>query len=173
MLTQEQQHERILYPVTRVRTEKAGGSGVLVYSKEDSKRPGTYINIVLTCEHVVDSAIKVQEEWHNILKKNIKKDFLEEVTCESFVYDGSKLLSANSSRAEIIAYDKHHDVAAVKLLNTLPQKYVATVYPKDEIKNLRLFDPIWVSGCSLLHDPFASSGELTYLREVIEQKTYC
>ena len=37
MLNQNQLHEKILYPVTRVRAEKAGGSGVLVYSQPDPK----------------------------------------------------------------------------------------------------------------------------------------
>ena len=50
--------------------------------------------------------------------------------------------------------------------------YVSKVIPKADIKNLQLFDPVWVSGCSLLHDPFASPGTLTYLREVIEQKSF-
>ena len=37
MLDQNQLHEQILYPVTRVRAEKAGGSGVLVYSQQTLK----------------------------------------------------------------------------------------------------------------------------------------
>ena len=37
---------------------------------------------------------------------------------------------------------------------------------------MRLFDEVWTSGCSLLHDPFSNKGELTYLREIIEQKSY-
>ena len=94
------------------------------------------------------------------------------MTVEIFDYDGSKISSANSSQAEIIAYDKGHDLAAIKLRNSRPQEYVATIYPKDGIDDLQLFDDVWTSGCSLLHDPFASKGELTYLREMIDQKSY-
>ena len=38
MLNQDQLHEKILYPVTRVRAEKAGGSGVLVYSQPNPQK---------------------------------------------------------------------------------------------------------------------------------------
>ena len=171
-LTQVEIHEKVLYPVTKVMAGASGGSGVLVYSKEDPKKPGEYINIALTCQHVIDGAIKVSEQWDNILKKDVKSDVLEEVRIEVFDYDRSKVVSANSTTAQIIAYDKHHDLAAVKLNNTRPMTNVASIIPKEEIKELQVADSIWVSGCSLLHDPFPSPGNLTYLREIIDQKAY-
>jgi|TARA_Y100000310_G_scaffold174351_1_gene174431 hypothetical protein len=171
-LEQQELHEKVLYPVTRVKAGKAGGSGVLVYSEEDPDNAGKYINIVLTCQHVIDGAISVKNEWDSLLKREIKKDIMEEVSVEIFDYDGSKISSANSTQAEIIAYDKNHDLAALKLTNTKPQDWVANIYPKGSIEDLKLFDEVWTSGCSLLHDPFSNKGELTYLREIIEQKAY-
>ena len=171
-MNQNELHDQILYPVTRVKTAKAGGSGVLVYSEPDPKDESKYINIVLTCQHVVDGSISVKNEWDSLLKREIKKDVMEEVSVEIFDYDDWRIVSANSSQAEIIAYDKGHDLAAVRLHNTRHQDHIAKVYPKDKIKDLRLFDEVWTSGCSLLHDPFANKGELTYLREIIEQKAY-
>ena len=44
-MNQQELHEKILYPVTRVKTGKAGGSGVLVYSEPDPKEEGKYIKI--------------------------------------------------------------------------------------------------------------------------------
>jgi hypothetical protein len=169
---QQQLHERILYPVTRIRAEGAGGSGVLVYSQPDSKDPKRYINLVMTCEHVVDAAIKVVEEWNAVLKRDSKIDRFQEVDVQLFDYDVSRVVSANSTKADIVAYDKRHDVAMLRLHNYRQMPYVASLYPEADIAALQVFDPVWVSGCSLLHDPFASSGEMTYLREVIEQKTY-
>ena len=171
-MNQQELHEKILYPVTRVKAGKAGGSGVLVYSKPDPKDSSKFINIFLTCQHVIYGAISVKDEWDSLLKREIKKDIMEEVSVEVFDYDGSKIASANSSQAEIIAYDKQHDLAAVKLNNTRPQDYVADIYPKGSIVDMKLFDEVWTSGCSLLHDPFSNKGELTYLREIIEQKSY-
>ena len=155
-LSQQELHEKVLYPVTRIKAGKAGGSGVLVYSKEDPDSVGKFINIVLTCQHVIDGAISVKNEWDSLLKREIKKDIMEEVSVEIFDYDGSKISSANSTQAEIIAYDKNHDLAALKLTNTKPQDWVGSIYKKSAIDDLKLFDEVWTSGCSLLHDPFAN-----------------
>ena len=165
-------HENILYPVTRVRAADAGGSGVVIYSEPDPENEGQYVNIVLTCEHVVAKNIVVKDEWDAVLKREVKHDVTSECTIELFDYDNSKVISANSIRGEIIAYDKSHDLAAVKLNNTRKIDHVATIIPKKEIANLQIADPVWVSGCSLLHDPFPNPGTLTYLREMIDQKAY-
>ncbi|MAH45022.1 hypothetical protein CMI37_04285 [Candidatus Pacearchaeota archaeon] len=165
-------HEKILYPVTRVRASDSGGSGVLIYSEPDPQKPDEFINIALTCQHVIDKNITVKEEWDAVLKRDMKRDIMQEVTVEIFDYDGSKIVSANSTSSEIIAYDKSHDLAAVKLNNTRKMNYVSTVIPKEDIKDVHIADPVWVSGCSLLHDPFPNSGTLTSLREMIDQKAY-
>jgi len=56
----EKKHLEMLYPCVRVRTDKAGGSGTVVYSKAD--KAGVYHSYVLTCEHVVDDLIKVDKK---------------------------------------------------------------------------------------------------------------
>jgi len=172
MLTVSEIHAKILYPVVRVRSGNAGGSGVLIYSKEDPHHAGRYINIALTCQHVVDGAIKIRDDFDPVLKQQRKTDYFEEVAIEVFDYDGSKLISSNSTNSEIIAYDKHHDLAAVKLNNPRYMPYAASVIPKDEIGDINIADPVVTCGCSLLHDPFPNNGTLTYLREIIEQKSY-
>jgi hypothetical protein len=172
MLSVQEIHDQVLYPVVRVRSGSAGGSGVLIYSEPDPKDSTRYINIALTCQHVVDAAIKIREEFDPVLKQQRKTDYFEEVIIEVFDYQGSKLISSNATNAEIIAYDKHHDLAAVKLNNPRQMPHVASVIPKDEIKNINIADPVVTCGCSLLHDPFPNNGTLTYLREMIEQKAY-
>jgi len=97
---------------------------------------------------------------------------LQNVILKFFDYDNSKLVSANTIKGQIIAYDKNHDLAAIKLVSTRQVPYVSTIIPRDEIDGLQIADPVWVCGCSLLHDPFPNPGTLTYLREMIEQKEY-
>ena len=172
MLTVQEVHDKVLYPVVRVRTGNSGGSGVLIYSEPDPDSEGRYINIALTCQHVVDSAIKIRDEFDPVLKQQRKSDYFEEVAIEVFDYDGSKLISSNSTQADIIAYDKHHDLAAVRLHNFRQQPFVSFIIPKNEIEKLQIASPVVTCGCSLLHDPFPNNGTLTYLREVIEQKAY-
>lgn len=166
-------HERILYPVVRVRTEKAGGSGTIVYSKPNPDTPNEYQSFVITCAHVIDAAITTKKEWDGLLKKQIEKEFLEQVSVEIFDYVYlSKVNSSNSYKADIVAYDKSHDLAILKLDSPKKVEYTANVIPKDKIKDIKLFIPTWTSGCSLGHEPFANPGYVTYLSEIIDNKLY-
>ena len=172
MLSKVELRQKVLYPVVRVRTDKSGGSGVLIYSKADSKNEGKFINVILTCQHVVDDCIKIKKEWNPVAKADRKRDILEEVNVELFDYDGSRVLSANSTKGDIIGYDARHDIAAVRLHDPRHHEYTATVIPEEVIPSLELPDPVWTSGCSLLHEPFMNPGTVTFLREVIDQEEY-
>jgi len=133
-------HEKILYPVTRVRAADAGGSGVMIYSEPDIQNPGQYINIALTCQHVVDKNIVVKDEWDTVLKREVKKDVITECAVELFDYDNSRIVSANSIKGQIIAYDKNHDLAAIKLNSTRKVPYVSTIIPRKDIDDLKILN---------------------------------
>ena len=172
MLTIEQLHEKVLYPIVRVRTQKAGGSGTIIYSKQkpDSADYETY---VLTNEHVIDDCIIVKKAWDSVLKKNIEKEFLTPCTVEIFSYvKMSKRDSGQTFGAEIIAYDKEHDLAILKLDSPTPAKHVATIYPKGKEDDIKLFSDIWCCGCSLGHEPLINKGQITSLKETIDNKLY-
>ena len=170
----EELHKKILYPIVRVRTEKAGGSGSVIFSKVNPKNPEEYQSFVMTCEHVIDDAITVKEkEWDSTAKKKIDKEYLQQVTVELFDYVYlSKVNSANAIKADIVAYDKEHDIAILKLDSPKKVEYTANIIPKDKIKDIKLFSETETSGCSLLHDPFSNQGRITSLSEMIENKLY-
>jgi len=173
MLSIQELHEKCLYPVVRIRTQEVGGSGTVIYSKPDPSKPDEYQSFVLTCEHVVDDAITQRKEWDGLLKKKIEKEFLEQVTVELFDYVRlSEVNSSNSHRADIVAYDKEHDIAILKLDSPKKVSNVAGIIPKGKIKDIKCFTPTWTTGCSLLHDPFGNPGNVTYLKEMIERKLY-
>lgn len=173
MLNSEELHKRILYTVVRVRTEKAGGSGIIIYSKPDPLKPKEYLSFLLTCSHVVDDAITIKKSWESVLKKNIDKEYLADVTIDVFDYIGlSHVNSANTQKASIIAYDKEEDLALLKLDSPRPMEYVAPLVPRDKINDIKLFAPVWATGCSLLHDTLCNAGYITYLSEKIENKLY-
>jgi len=164
-------HEKILYPVVRVRTLKAGGSGTIIYSKPDKQNK--YESFVITCAHVIDDAISIKREWDSFLKRKIEKEFTEQVQVEIFDYvDLSKVNSSNAIRADIIAYDKLVDIAILKLDSPKPCPYIAKLIDKDKIDSPRLFMDAYASGCSLGHDPICNQGQITYLNEKIENKQY-
>lgn len=172
MLTIEQLHEKILYPVVRVRTEKAGGSGTILYSKPlpGKEEHETY---VLTNHHVIADCIKVDKRWDSVVKRKIDKEFLTPCTVEIFSYVYmSRRDSGQTFTAEIIAYDAAHDLALLKLDTPTPAKYVANLYPKDKEKDIKLFADVWCSGCSLGHEPLINKGQITSLKETIDNKLY-
>jgi S1-C subfamily serine protease len=173
MLDLKQLHERILYPVVRVRGPKAGGSGTIIYSKPDPEKLEEFQSFVITACHVVEEAITTKKDWDSLLKKTIEKEFLEKVAVEIFDYVYlSKVNSSNSFKAEIIAYDKHHDIAVLKLESPKKCEYVAQLFPHNKMDSLKLFTPCYASGCSLLHDPIFTTGQITYFNEMIENEPY-
>uniref|UniRef100_A0A6M3IPQ8 Putative trypsin-like peptidase domain containing protein n=1 Tax=viral metagenome TaxID=1070528 RepID=A0A6M3IPQ8_9ZZZZ len=173
MLNQVELHEKILYPVVRVRTGKAGGSGTVIYSRASTKDPSTYQSFVLTCAHVITNAIKIKMEWDGLLKKEIRKEFMEQVQVEVFDYVYlSQVNSSNSYRADIIAYDKTVDLAVLKVDTPKPLPFTATLIPKEKLDSLKVFDASYTSGCSLGHDPIVNQGQITYLTERIDNKVY-
>ena len=100
----QQLHERILYPVVRIRAADAGGSGTVVLSQPDPEAEGEYQTFVMTNWHVVEKAIMVKDEWDSVLKKKRKRDVLDTVQVELFDYVRlSHRNSANTFAAEIVA----------------------------------------------------------------------
>lgn len=170
----KRRHEKFLYPVVRVYTTKAAGSGTVIWSKCDPVNGnGDYQTFILTNHHVINDCIQYKKDWDSVLKREVEKEFLEIPRVEIFEYvKDSTVVSSNSHRAKIIAYDKNHDLAILKLESPKCIEHVAKIIPKNEIKDLRLFMDIVVSGCSMAHEPFCTFGHLTFLKELIEQKLY-
>ena len=75
-LTVEEKHEKVLYPIVRVRVADAMGSGTIIYSQplpgqkpdqiEDVLSKVKYETYVLTNKHVVSSNIKIADDSGSI-----------------------------------------------------------------------------------------------------------
>ena len=76
-------HETFIYPVVKVRTKSAGGSGTIVRSEKED-RESRYNNYVLTNFHVISSAISYAEEFNTLTKQ--KEDVEKKATVEVKVY---------------------------------------------------------------------------------------
>ncbi len=164
--------EEVLYPCVRVLAEKAGGSGTIIYSKQDdeSKEYHTY---VLTCHHVVEDAIKIKDEWDALLGRQAKKEFRSTVKVEFFKYrNGGRVARTESVDADIIAWNKQHDVSLLKLRMDDKPPYVAKLYPKNLTKGIQLFDSVCAVGCALLHSPIVTSGIITSMSDEIDDLSY-
>jgi len=140
MMGIEEKHKNFLYPVVRVYTNKAAGSGTVIWSKcKAPNEDGEYESFILTNHHVIADCIEYKKDWDSVLKREVEKEFLEIPRVEIFDYvNVSTVVSSNSHRANIVAYDKNHDLAVLKLESPRCIEYVAELIPKSEIKTLRL-----------------------------------
>lgn len=169
----KEKHEKFLYPVVRIFSKKAAGSGTIIYCQEDGKNPGEYLTFVLTNHHVIDDLVTYKKEWDSVLKKDRQKEFLDTARVEIFSYVRmSEVDSSNRYGADVVAYDKNHDLAILKMDSPRKIEHVARIIPEDRTKDLKLFMDICVSGCSMAHEPFCNFGQLTFLKEIIDQRRY-
>jgi len=181
----EDAHKKLLYTSVRVRTDKAGGSGTVIYSKicpvtyKDPKYPelvtneGEHETYVLTNHHVIDSAISIKEAWNSFAQREVPTEFRDTVTVEFFKYkDLSKLYGRTTIEADIVAWDEREDLALLKLRMAEPAKYVATMYPRGKEKDMKLFMETVAIGCSLGHPPLFTTGRVTSMHDEIDNKEY-
>ncbi len=53
-------HEKFLYPVVRIYSKTAAGSGTIIYSKTDPDNEGEFLTFCLTNHHVIADLHRVQ-----------------------------------------------------------------------------------------------------------------
>jgi len=166
-----QMHQKMIYPIVRVRCMRAGGSGVIVYSKDHDGEGQTYI---LTNHHVVESHISFDQKWDGLAGRDVKTEVRSPVEVDIFKYrDLSWEEGQISVGADIVAWDKSFDLALLQLRSSEVQKYTAKLYPRDLIKELRIGQETLTVGCSLGHKPVPSQmGMITSLDETIENQRW-
>lgn len=168
----KKKHEEILYASVLVHTNKAGGSGTVIYSKPIKKESEEYETYILTNFHVIEDAIKIGREWDPLLQKDIKKEKRATVTVEFYKYQNmSRNIGRTAIEADIEAYDKDRDIALVKLRSNESVKDIAKLHSKN-VKDIHIFDPVYVCGCSLGHSPVPTRGQITSMDDEIEREKY-
>jgi len=161
----KQLHERMIYPVVRVLTRTAGGSGVVVFSGADNGEE--YSTFVLTNHHVIASAVAFEEQWDPLAGKDVKKEVRTPVDVDIFKYRRESWEEGvQSVQADIVAWDKTFDLALIQLRMGSRYANVADLYPRDEIHDLRIGTETITVGCSLGHKPVVSPvGTISSLDE--------
>jgi len=172
-------HEYIIYPTVRVRTGKAGGSGLIIYSKpipeqelEDGEEQ-EYESYVMTCHHVIADSIKFVTKRHSFANRNIRIEDRQLVDVEVFEYEKmSMITSSNTYKAEIMCWDEQSDLALLKLQTGRKFKYVAKLLPRGKPEKLWLSETVCSCGCSLGHEPILNFGNLMGKHDMIENRSY-
>ena len=150
-------HEKYLYPVVRVSTGYAGGSGTLVYSKGKVDKYSTY---VLTNYHVIAEAVRITDEWDSTLKKKIPIERRSVVYVEIFKYRNLSVpVGTMKLEAEIVIYNRQEDMALLKLNYDEWIRYVAFL----NNSNYVVMDEAVAVGCSMGLPPLVSVGVITRL----------
>jgi len=128
-------HEKIIYPMVQVRAEAAGGSGTVIYS-EKQDGGDAYDTYVSTNWHVVAKSISVKDKYQSIYGRNLPWEERAPVEVRSYIYsDVSFLESTRSSQADIVAWDKDHDLALLHLRTRRQYEYVADLFEADRVRN--------------------------------------
>jgi S1-C subfamily serine protease len=170
----KEKHASMLYPTVRVRTEKAGGSGTIIYCKEKPNNDGKYETYILTNHHVIDDNIKVEKKWSTLLKRKVETDILSDCTVELFNFEYDSWESGHSAyKAEIMCYDKDMDLGLLKVKSERKFEYIADMFPKDqERERLRMFMDLFAVGCGMGHAPLVTCGVLTGFTDIIDNHPY-
>lgn len=157
----EESHNSFIYPVVRVTTDRAAGSGTVLYSKlaDCGKAFSTYI---LTNYHVIDDAISIGEEWNSSLKKMVKLEKRAIVYVEIFQYrDISTPIGTLKVEADVVVYNKQEDMALLKLRSESAVTHVAKLRSKDKTDDFFVLDDSIAVGCSLAFPPLPTTGVIT------------
>lgn len=174
--TLKEKHENLLYPTVRVRTDKAGGSGTIIYSRpvpEGSEAEGHETYVLTNC-HVINDNIRVEKKWSTLLKREVKTDVLADCTVELFDFEYGSWESGHSAyKAQIMCYDKDMDLALLRVKSSKPFEHVATVFPMGEhMKRLRMFQSVCAVGCGMGHPPVPTTGQLAGFNDIIDNYPY-
>lgn len=167
----ERLHARVLYPVVRVVTGKAAGSGTIVYSakQEDGNDYDTY---VLTNHHVVESLITYKKEWDSVLQRDMKREIKSAGTVQEFRYKpGRTVVVAESGvQADVVAYDVRQDLALLKLRDIKKYDYVAELWPREQ--SLDMLMELYCVGCGMGERPLMTHGYLSGMGIEIDNYDY-
>ena len=134
--------ERTLYASCRVRGKKGLGSATIISSHDHGEGIETYL---LTNHHVVEGNINVSKEFDPVVGREIPREFKAVVEVDFPRFDRDRVLGFNTVLADIVNYDKHQDVALLKLRDKI--KYpTAVVIPEEKVKDIRFLQDIVVIG---------------------------
>ena len=168
-------HEKYIYPIVRITSDRSVGSGTIVYTKLDRQDELTgktvFSTYVLTNHHVIDSAITIEEKWDSDLQKQVKKEKRAIVYVETFRYrDISTPIGTLRVEADVVLYDEDQDIALIKLRTEEPATYWAKL--ANPAPNLTVMDETVAVGCSLGFPPLPTVGNITRKNYQVDSLPY-
>src|SRR5581483_2392143 len=123
----------ILGPSVQVNAGGSVGGGTLLFSRE------THSYVITAC-HVVQKLIAAGDDDETRAPVEVTL-YDERGTCSDTV------------EGDLVAWDDRKDLALVRLRAVHPIRNVAHLAPRETLRSIRVFTPIYAVGCPLGHDP--------------------
>jgi len=156
VLTQKLMIDEMLRPTVRVVSSKHNGSGLIVYSEDG-------LTLVLTNAHIIEEDVNDEENLEDTPFIHVDR----------YNYDeNGKLIGFYRRQSEIVAYDYGNDLAILRMRDKEPERYVAHLPTPEFIKNITVFDEVFVVGCSLGHFPVPSKGILSSMNAELQNREF-
>jgi S1-C subfamily serine protease len=158
----------------RIRAKAAAGSGTVIYSKSAEKE-NVYHTYVITCFHVVEDLIKVEKEYDPTVGRDRKVEHRATAQVEFFDYENvefGKPPIVSAVPGYIIAYDKTHDMAILRVGTIKQYPHIARLPSKDLVEQIDVGVDIWACGCGLALDPILTHGKLNHIGFEMDYKDY-
>jgi len=165
-------HKEVLHTQVRVRAVDAGGSGTIIRSEKGKN--GFYSTYIITCHHVIEKAVQIENKWDSLLKRERKMETMIPVLVEMFSWSAvphGKTPLTSGAQAEIVAYGVDDDIAILHL-DLAERPAVAEMLPPEKIQSVIIGSEVYAVGCALLHDPILTAGHVTHMGDIIDGKDY-
>lgn len=147
---------KMLLPTVQLNGDDTVGSGTIVFSGPNKKNKNINETYVLTSYHVVRNILADTPR-----AKHVGFDVTVYLPEEKLVVKG-----------RMVASEPKIDAALVQLETERQLPNVANVLPREETKNVRVWDPVCAVGCPLGNDPVPSKGEVSSLSNELNGANY-
>ena len=151
---------QMLYPSVMVDVGSGQGSGTVIYSgwRDD----GEAWTMILTNHHVINTAVKLVEEFDPKKGEEVKKEHRRPVKIRFWSYNNfSSAIGTSGRTAHIVAWDKHRDLALLRV-DDKEKVYgnVAILWPEN-VDGPFVFQDSWAVGSGLGNPPYPTEGLLS------------
>jgi len=155
----------MLYPTVLVDLGRARGSGTIIFSAvrpHESWKEERVWSLVLTNQHVIDSAVSITNEFDPKVGKNVQKETRRPVHVRLWDYnDYSSAVGTTGRVARILAWDKGRDLALLRLDDKEREiQNVAVLWPEN-VGGPYLFQDVWAVGSGMGNPPYPTEGLLS------------
>lgn len=147
---------RILLPSVQVNGRGSVGGGTIIQSRPDGEGWSTF---VVTAYHVIQKAVA-------------RKDMAgARDPVEVRVY-GLSGAAEEVLEADLVAFDERKDIALLKLRSRRRFENVARLAPREALRTVSVFAPVYAVGCPLGHDPLPTPGEISTLHKEVNGEKF-